>query len=208
MTAARSIRLGLCALGLAAALSCKKNQADKPAGLPASPEFSEGKPASLPPAPPPAAKPDDETVPAAPDPKTTIGGTITVPPAHRKSLAPTDILFIIARRAGAPPGPGGMIAVQKHAIGQFPMPFTLSSRDSMMAGRPFEGRIDITVRIDKDGDALTRKKGDLYGQVNNVPVGTQDLALNVDGVQSEDQTLPGVPTSDARRTGRPPAVHP
>jgi hypothetical protein len=194
-------------VGLAGVLACKKNQADKPAGLAPSPAFSEGRPASEPP--PAAPKPDDETVPAAPDPKTTISGTITIPSAHRKSLAPTDIIFIIARRAGAPPGPGSMIAVQKHPLAQFPMPFTLSGRDSMMPGRPFEGKIDITVRIDKDGDGLTRKKGDLFGQVNNVPVGTQDLAVSVDTMQTEDQTLPGVPTSDAQRgRGRPPAVHP
>jgi hypothetical protein len=200
----------LFAVGAAAGVfACKKNQADRPAGVPASGGFSEGRPASLPPPTPPpaAAKPDDETVPAAPDPKTTISGTITVPAAHRKSLTSTDILFIIARRAGAPPGPGSMIAVQKHPLGQFPMPFTLSGRDSMLPGRPFEGRIDVSVRIDKDGDALTRKKGDLYGQINNVPVGTQDLLVSVDTVQAEDQTL-SVPPPEARRPGSPPAIHP
>ena len=147
-------------------------------------------------------------MPAAPDPKSTISGTITVPAARRKNLAKTDIVFIIARRAGAAPGPGSMIAVQKHPIGDFPMPFTLSSRDSMLPGAPFQGRIDITVRVDKDGDGLTRRKGDLYGQVNGIPVGTQDLAVSVDSLQAEDQTLAGVPASDGHRTGRPPAVHP
>ena len=101
-----------------------------------------------------------------------------------------------------------MIAVQKHPLGEFPMPFTLSGRDSMLPGRPFEGRIDVTVRIDKDGDGLTRKKGDLHGPANDIAVGTQDLAISVDTVQTEDQVLPGIPAAGARGSRRPSMAHP
>jgi hypothetical protein len=185
--------------------ACKR---DRSPAAGASPVASEGAPASSPPAPPPPARADDETVPAAPDPKETIRGTITVPASRRKDLAKTDIVYIIARRAGAPPGPGSMIAVQKHPLGEFPMPFTLSGRDSMLPGRPFAGRIDVTVRIDKDGDGLTRKKGDLHGQANDIAVGTQDLAISVDTLQTEDQVLPGLPTGSARGGKRPSLAHP
>jgi hypothetical protein len=84
-----------------------------------------------------------------------------------------------------------MLAVQKHPVGAFPMPFTLSSRDAMIPGTPFEGAITITVRLDKDGDGLTRKKGDLFGQVNGVAVGSQGVTIPLDSVQAEDQTLAG-----------------
>ncbi len=196
------------ALATASGLGCKKNQTDRPSGLPAS--SSAATPASTPPTPstpPPTPAPaaDDETVPAAPDPSSTISGTITVPAGQRKLLSPSDVVFIIARRAGGAPGMGSMMAVQKHPLGQFPMRFTLSARDSMIQGRQFAGRMDITVRIDKDGDGMTRKKGDLFGQANNIAVGTQDLALSVDGVQSEDQTLT-MPTTGGG-AGRPPG-HP
>jgi hypothetical protein len=201
--------LSLLVLGLGALSACPKREqpGERPSGLPASSVSSQGAPApSTPAAPSGSPGGEAETVPAAPDPRTTISGTITVPAARRKAIAPTDIIYIIARRAGAAPGPGSMIAVQKHPVGQFPMPFTLSGRDSMLPGARFQGKIDITVRVDKDGDGLTRRKGDLFGQANDIPVGTQDLAVSVDTVQTEDQTLAGVPASDAR--GRPAAVHP
>jgi hypothetical protein len=213
MSAHRMALLGAVVLQAGALAGCKREgSADKPAGLQASPVSSEATPASPPSSPPPApaaGASDVETVPAAPDPKDTVSGTITVPSARRKGLAPSDIVFIIARQAGAPPGPGSMIAVQKHPLGEFPMRFTMGKRDSMLPGRPFTGRIDLIVRIDKDGDGLTRKKGDLFGQANNIPVGTQDLAISVDGMMAEDQTLPGIPAVEIpSKKKREPMVHP
>jgi hypothetical protein len=168
--------------------ACSKRQpeGERPAGLPAS---GSATPAPVPPPPPPAV--DDQMVPAPPEAKSSISGTITLPGARKRDVAATDIVFIIARRAGAAPGPGSMLAVQKHPVGHFPMPFTLSARDAMIPGTPFDGSINITVRLDKDGDGLTRKKGDLYGQVNGVQVGSQGVAIPLDSVQAQDQTLAG-----------------
>jgi cytochrome c-type biogenesis protein CcmH len=170
-----------------AACSKRQPEGERPAGLPPS---GSAAPAPVP-APPPPPPVDDQMVAAPPDAKQSISGTITLPAARKRDVAPTDIVFIIARRAGGPPGPGSMLAVQKHPVGQFPMPFTLSGRDAMVPGTPFEGSINITVRLDKDGDGLTRKKGDLYGQVNNIGVGSQDVAIPLDSIQTEDQTLAG-----------------
>jgi hypothetical protein len=167
-----------------AACSKRQPEAERPAGLPPS---GSAAPTPVPPPPP----VDDQMVPAPPDAKSSIGGTITLPGARKRDVAATDIVFIIARRAGAAPGPGSMLAVQKHPVGQFPMPFTLSARDAMIPGTPFEGSINVTVRLDKDGDGLTRKKGDLYGQANGVPVGSQGVTIPLDSVQTEDQTLAG-----------------
>jgi hypothetical protein len=169
-----------------AACSKRQPEGERPAGLPPS---GSAAPAPVPPPPPPTV--DDQMVAAPPDAKQSISGTISLPAARKRDVAATDIVFIIARRAGAAPGPGSMLAVQKHPVGQFPMPFTLSARDAMIPGTPFAGSINITVRLDKDGDGLTRKKGDLYGQANGVPVGSQGVTIPLDSVQTEDQTLAG-----------------
>jgi hypothetical protein len=199
--------LALLALATLAAAGCSKRQPapDRPAGLPATAPAA-GEQAAAAPAPPRATPPPpaaaDETVPAAPDPSATISGTITLPKNHRKAVAKTDIVFIVARRAGGPPGPGSMLAAQKHPVGDFPMPFTISGRDAMVPGTPFTGPVNLTVRLDKDGDALTRKKGDLSGQASGVAVGAQNVVISLDTVQAEDQTLGG--PAGAMRGGTPP----
>ena len=63
------------------------------------------------------------------------------------------------------------------------------SRDAMIPGIPFEGPVSITVRVDRDGDAMTRRKGDVYGQANNVKLGRHDIVVSLDSVQAEDRTL-------------------
>jgi hypothetical protein len=97
-----------------------------------------------------------------------------------------------------------MLAVQKLTAEDFPMPFSISSRDAMIPGIPFEGKMSITVRVDKDGDAMTRRKGDLYGLADSVKVGSQKVVISLDKVQTEDQTL-GPPVAPM---GGMPAGHP
>lgn len=180
-----------------ALLGCPKKEPapEKPAGLPAT---GAPPPAATEPAPTPAAEatppaPEPEAVPAAPDPSQTVSGTITLPKAHRKKVSSADVVFIIARKAGGPPGPGSMLAVQKHPASDFPLAFTLSDRDAMIPGTPFAGEVNIMVRLDKDGDAITRKKGDLVGEANGVKVGAQDVAIPLDTVLKEDVNLGGGP---------------
>jgi hypothetical protein len=189
MAARRWLALAL----MIAAASCSKTSAsrDKPAGLP--PAAPGTVPAAPPAAAPPAAAPapsgaEVETVPAAPDPKQTISGTITLPAARKGDVKKGDAMFLIARKTD---GPGGLLAVQRMQADVFPMPFTLSNRDAMIPGTPFEGRIAISVRVDKDGDPITRRKGDVFGQANGIAVGTQDVQVSLDTVQKDDVTLGG-----------------
>lgn len=142
---------------------------------------------------------------SAPDPKHTIAGTITLPASNRARVARGDVIFLAARRVGGPPGPGAMMAVQKLQADNFPMPFAISARDAMIPGTPFEGHMSITVRVDKDGDALTRGKGDVYGQAADVVVGTTDLTIALDTVQAENRTIA---TPDAVQRAMLPAGHP
>jgi cytochrome c-type biogenesis protein CcmH len=187
---------------LVGAASCSKTSAsrDKPAGLPPA------APGTVPAVAPAPAGGEVETVPAAPDTRQTISGTITLPAARRADVKKGDAMFLIARKSD---GPGGLLAVQRMQAGVFPMPFTLSSRDAMIPGTPFEGRIAIRVRVDKDGDPVTRRKGDVYGQANGIAVGTQDVQVSLDTVQKDDVTLGGPtgPGMPAGHGGLPPG-HP
>jgi hypothetical protein len=191
----------LAALAFAA---CSKSQpADRPAGVgPSAP----GQPAPAPPPLPPAAPaPMPEQPAAAPDPSRSISGTITLPQARKGNVAKGDTIFIIARRAGGPPGPGSMLAVKKVQAGDFPMPFTIGAENAMIPGIPFDGAVSITVRVDKDGDAMTRRKGDVLGQANDVKVGGHDVTIPLDTVQAEDVTLGGGPGGPG---GPPPGLPP
>ena len=161
-------------------------------------------PAAAPPATPPPAAPAEkvEEMGSAPDAKQTVSGKIVLPAARKNDVKKGDTMFLIARKAGGMPGPP--LAVQRLQAGDFPMPFSLSGRDSMVPGIPFEGDITITIRVDKDGDAMTRRKGDVFGTIPTVKVGTQDVTLSLDTLQTEDVTLGGM---GGPRPGLPPG-HP
>jgi hypothetical protein len=74
--------------------------------------------------------------------------------------APADaVLFITARPSGARGGPP--LAVRRLDPEAFPAAFSLGPSDVMIAGRPWKGPIDLTARLDQDGDALSRSPGDL-----------------------------------------------
>jgi hypothetical protein len=139
------------------------------------------------------------------DPQQTISGTIVLPASNRAKVARGDVMFLAARRAGGPPGPGSMLAVQKLTAEEFPMRFSISNRDAMIPGIPFEGKMSITVRVDNDGDAMTRRKGDLFGEADSVKLGSQKVVILLDKMQTEDQTL-GQP--GAAMGGMLPAGHP
>jgi hypothetical protein len=147
------------------------------------------------PAPPPvdlAALLDDaEIVAGPPSAEETISGTIVVPPARRGDIARGDTLFVSARRAGAGPGPGSLLAAQRLQADQFPLPFTLSGRDAMIPGVPFTGKVSIVVRVDKDGDPLTRRKGDVHGHADGIDVGAQNVVISLAELQADDVTLAG-----------------
>ena len=54
--------------------------------------------------------------------------------------------------------------MQKLTVDKFPIKFSLDSRDAMLAGTSLSGKVVVTVRVDKDGDAITKNPGDVTGQ--------------------------------------------
>lgn len=188
------------------AVACKTEPAgDKPAALPPAPAELAVKPPEPPkPETPPAA----EVVPEEAKPEESITGTIVLAKARKKDVKKGDLMFLIARRTGGPAGPGSMLAVQKLVVDEFPMPFAVSSRDAMMPGMKFEGEVNLSIRLDKDGDPMTRRKGDVFGEALGVKVGSKDVALLLENLQAEDKVLggpmQGAPSGASPHGGVPP----
>ncbi len=111
-----------------------------------------------------------------------ISGTISIDPAMAGHLASTDVVYIIARRAEGPPMP---LAAKRIDHASFPLSYTLSSADVMMQGAPFQGLVNIVVRVDQDGDASSRQPGDMEGTYpkNPVPVGSRGVDIVINRMQ-------------------------
>lgn len=98
-------------------------------------------------------------------------------PANRKVPAGATV-FVSARplRDGGPP-----LAVARFPYTQSPFRFSLTSANKMLADTKFEGMVELSIRIDQDGDPLSRTPGDLFGQAT-VRVGGQNVRVSLDGV--------------------------
>jgi hypothetical protein len=138
---------------------------------------------------------DGEGAPAADepvDPKASIAGTVVLPAARRSDVSPSDTIFLVARRVpDNPQARGTLVAVKKLSAASFPIKFTLSKRDMMVPTGGFDGEVDLNVRVDKDGDPMTRGKGDVYGDVAKVKVGAQNVKVVLDHIRTEDESLAG-----------------
>lgn len=110
-----------------------------------------------------------------------IGGKITIDPKLNANIDPNAALFIIARPAAS--GGGPPLAVKKIDRPTFPIDYTLS-QDNAMMGMPFTGKINITARLDKDGNPVTRTPGDISGDYkkNPVEVGAKNVDVTLDQV--------------------------
>jgi hypothetical protein len=49
----------------------------------------------------------------------------------------------------------------------------------MMQGTPFAGKLTLTVRLDKDGNAMTREAGNLLGDYKMNPIDTGSRNVDV-----------------------------
>ena len=109
----------------------------------------------------------------------TIEGTVELPPGHAAKADPRATLYIVARAAGA--GGGPPLAVKRIAAPTFPVSFALGPADVMMPGTAFEGPLDLSARLDRDGDPLTREPGEPAGAYGGNPVkpGARDVAIKL-----------------------------
>lgn len=160
-----------------------------------------------PPVPPPAPSAPAEPA-AAADPSAKITGKIVLPPAQAK-LKPQGTLFLTARRlSDNPSARGTLVAVKKLPATSFPLPFTLSAADMPFQNGAFDGELTLTARIDRDGDPMSREKGDVFGGLPKVRVGSRDVVISLDQVQKEAESLAQPGAGPGPMAPRPPGLPP
>jgi hypothetical protein len=181
----------LLAAVLGAAACSKHDDAGKPSTIPpldpaAAPSMPAPAPPSLPAAPP------SSPPAAAADSGGSITGSIVLSRAIAKVRPKGGTLYLVARKpSDNPSARGTLIAVKKLPATTFPLPFALTAADMPFQNGPFEGELVLTARIDQDGDPLTYEKGDVFGKLPKVSVGSHDVKLALDQVQKETESLAG-----------------
>lgn len=175
----------------AGACNKKGDEAGKPATVPPLDPGAAAPPMAAAPAAAPAAAQPPQAAAAPDDPNATITGEIVLPAATAKTK-PSGTLYLVARRlSDNPTARGTLIAVKKMPATSFPLPFSLSAADMPFQNGPFDGDLTLTARIDKDGDPMTHQKGDVFGTLPKVRVGSRDVKLTLDQIQKEAESLAG-----------------
>jgi len=96
-----------------------------------------------------------------------IEGVIDVDAKAKASVDPQAVLFIIAKSTNAP---GPPLAAKRIANPKFPLKYSLGPDNVMMPGTPFSGKVFVSARLSKTGNAATRGPGDLAGEYKSNPV--------------------------------------
>ncbi len=108
-----------------------------------------------------------------------ITGKITIDPKLKDKVDSHAVLFIIARTGGEGSPPA---AVKKIEQPVFPLTYAIGPENSMMQAAPLSGKVNIFVRLDKDGNPMTHQPGDMTGEYkkNPVAVGTHNVDIVLD----------------------------
>lgn len=110
---------------------------------------------------------------AAPAPPGAVTGTLTL--GDGVSVPRGTVVFVMVRAMGES---GPPVAVARLTAGAWPMPFTVSSMNSMM-GDALPDRMRIDVRVDLDGDVMTRDQGAPAGFAEDVASGASGLTIQL-----------------------------
>jgi cytochrome c-type biogenesis protein CcmH len=105
-----------------------------------------------------------------------------VDPKLQSKIDKSATLFLIARAPSGTAGPP--LAVKKIDQPKFPVSYSLSQENVMIQGMTFSGKINVSARLDKDGNAMTREAGNLLGAYKKNPVqaGSQNVDIALDEV--------------------------
>ena len=88
-----------------------------------------------------------------------LTGLVKLSPALKDPWPKGAHVFVIARAEGGDPP----YAVRRYDGATPPFAFALGPENLMIQGMPPPPRLIVTVRVDQDGDAMTRQFGDLEG---------------------------------------------
>jgi cytochrome c-type biogenesis protein CcmH len=111
-----------------------------------------------------------------------IRGTISLDPKLKAKLDNTAVLFVVARSANSPGGPP--LAVKRIQRPVFPVSYALGQENVMIAGVALGGKVNVSARLDRDGNPATREPGDLAGEYkkNPVEIGSEKVDIIIDQV--------------------------
>jgi hypothetical protein len=101
-----------------------------------------------------------------------ISGEVTL--AKGVTLKPGGVLFIFAKKAGNPM-PAAVLRVPEPKL---PYKFSLSEKNAMVPGHPFDGPYTITARYSPTGDAMD-KTGPEGIQDKPVAVGSKNVNVEM-----------------------------
>jgi len=105
-------------------------------------------------------------------------GTLSLAEGLAASVVGTETLYLSVRSpAGGPP-----LAAKKLPVGAFPQAFALTTADAIAMGgapRPFPENISLTIRIDGDGNPLTKEDVLAEATVPSVTLGQGDIILEL-----------------------------
>ena len=109
-----------------------------------------------------------------------VSGTISLNPELK--VSPNAKLFIFARPEGMSAGPP--LAVKRHSVFQFPFKFDIGQLNTMMEGSQFEGIMNLTARLDQDGNRKS-SPGDVEGKIQ-ITAGQKGVQLVLNNLISGD----------------------
>ncbi len=166
----RSLVLWALAFGFVAVLAgCNTQNAEpppKPGQAPAERPAEPLAPGELPPGHPPIGQ------------GSTITGRISLAPGLAEKASAEAVLFVIARRSGVRPP----VAVVRLQGVPFPVSYAIGPHHVMTPSGRFEGALEISARLDRDGVAGPPEPGDLGGVYpdNPVSVGDRNIDFKLD----------------------------
>jgi len=116
----------------------------------------------------------------AANPAEAITGKVSLSPALAGKVAPTDIVFILARAAQGPKMP---LAVLRKQVKDLPLKFTLDDSMAMQPQLKLSGfeKIVVVARVSKSGSP-TAQPGDLQGLTGAIKPGVKGLNIVIDSV--------------------------
>lgn len=114
------------------------------------------------------------------NPNNILAGTIEAGPGMADKLKSGTAIFLVAKAAGPDGAPlGPPLAVEKLTWNGTSLPFKLSEANAMIAGTVLSGDVVLVARYDQDGEALSKKSGDVTATLKaKVPSTTLKLSLD------------------------------
>jgi hypothetical protein len=107
-----------------------------------------------------------------------LEGTISVSDELAGGVPEGASLFLMGRPAGHG-GKGPPVLVKKIHPVKLPAAFRLTGADTMMARGQMPDSYHLSVRLDQDGDAISKTPGDLEGELSDVKRGTSGIVLKL-----------------------------